>query len=523
MPSRRYELQSAGLGVQPQPTSPSGSPAAQQEARRSVASLSDIVPFGAPPIAERDLAGAVASGRPAMWCDEPELDTGLAAFGLLRVAGWAYSRRGIEVLVFLDGQRHEPRLGLIREDLAGTFGEEMRESGFSVLIDLDAHRSGRLELVVAARTPDGVTVGVRGKVECRPTPEGVRPPEWQPAAAPGDPDVPNAGSGSGERFVPEGWHGRLIAIEHESRYRWAEGLARDRDVLDVACGVGYGTSVLARAGARRILGLDVSDDAIDRARERAGHLAEFLVGDLHNLPCEDGSFDLVTCFETIEHVADPDRALDELRRVLRPGGLLLLSSPNRDVYVSGNPFHLHEYTPEELEDALSGRFAHVTVYRQQSHLTSLICDDETFAVEHLDQRIDTDIRKGVASVAGEELYMVAAASDAPLPNLPSIGVLGEVFDVKIWYERALAWEERALVAEARAQAHEATGRAAVFELERILALRASSLRWWLTQQLRRTRRGVRSAKRFASSPSGRLRRAAAAGRARLRGGHVRRD
>ncbi|MDQ2760382.1 MAG: methyltransferase domain-containing protein [Actinomycetota bacterium] len=492
MPSRDYELRPEAPGEPPEPGTPRRPTASQPDTPAWAPPLSDLEPFGAPPGSDEEIAAAISSGRPAMWCDEPELDAGLASFGFLRVSGWAYSSMGIEVFVYLDGRPHRPRLGMMRDDLLYGLGEELADAGFSVLIDLDAHRSGCLELVVAARRPDGLTVGVRGEVECRPTPPGVRPPEWQPGGEEGS-AVPDAGSASGERFVPEGWHGRLIAIEHEARYRWAEGLARDREVLDVACGVGYGTSVLARAGATRALGVDVSPDALDRARKRAGDLEEFVVGDLHNLPCEDHSFDLVTCFETIEHVADPGRGLDELRRVLRPDGLLLLSSPNRDVYIPGNPFHVHEYIPDELEAALSARFAYVRVYRQRNHLASLICGDEIFAVGRLDQQIETDMRKGVAGVAGDELYTLVAASDAPLPRLPSVGVLGEVFDVKAWYDRALAWEERALVAEARAQALKAMESGTKDESARLRALRGGNAGVVVLRRL--GRRGLRWSKR----------------------------
>ncbi|PZS34806.1 MAG: hypothetical protein DLM61_02960, partial [Pseudonocardiales bacterium] len=487
MPSLYYELGPEGSRSHLEPVSTPGSAAPP---------LADLEPIERPPATDEAIAALIASGRPAMWCDEPELDGGLAAFGFLRVSGWAYSKQGIEVFVYLDGRPHQPRIGMMRGDLTGSLGEELGDAGFSLLIDLDGHRAGRLELVVAARSPDGATVGVRGEVECRRTPAGVRPPEWQPPREPGDPAIPDGSAASGERFVPEGWGGRLIAIEHESRYRWAEGLARDRDVLDVACGVGYGTSILADAGARQVLGVDSSPGAIDGARERPGDRAEFVVGDLHNLPCEDRSFDLVTCFEAIEHVADPNRALSELRRVLRPDGLLLLSSPNRDVYIPGNRSQVHEYTPEELEQALSACFEHVRLYRQQNHLASLICDDDTFAAERLDQGIETDMRKAVAGEVGGELYMVAVASDGPLPSLPSLGILGDVFDDTVWYERALAWEERALVAEAQSQAHLAMQSGAEDEVERFsarLATMESSLSWRLTGPLRSAARRVRLA------------------------------
>jgi GT2 family glycosyltransferase/SAM-dependent methyltransferase len=517
LPSLYYELPPEGSPGQPVPDSPEGPAASQPGARASALPLQDLEPFGPPPRTAEEIAAAISSGRPVMWCDEPGLDSGFPAFGFLRVSGWAYSKADIEVFVCLDGQLHEPRLGMFRHDLSSRFGDELLRAGFSVLIDLDAHRAGRLELIVAARSPEGLTVGVRGDVECRPTPIGVRAPEWEPPGAGADKAVPDAGSASRERFAGDGWRRRQLAIEQESRYRWAEGLARDRDVLDVACGDGYGTSVLARAGASHAFGVDVSPDMIDEARKRAGDLAEFVVGELQNLPCEDRSFDLVTCFETIGHAADVGGVLDELRRVLRPDGVLLLSPPNGDVHPRGVSFDCQEYTPAEFEDALSARFAHTRLYRQRHHLASLISGDETFALGRLDQ-VEADIRKG--GVAEEKLHMVAAASDAPLPSLPSVGILGEACDVKAWYERALAWEERALVAEAWAQAHKATHGAAELELELIFALQAAmqaSRSWRLTRPLRAAGHGVRLVKRALAFRRGGVRRAAARGRALVAG------
>ena len=77
--------------------------------------------------------------------------------------------------------------------------------------------------------------------------------------------------------------------------------------------------MLARAGAARAEGFDVNLEVVEHARERAGDVAEFAVGDLSRIPHPDATFDLVTCFEAIEHVEDPFRALDELRRVMAPG------------------------------------------------------------------------------------------------------------------------------------------------------------------------------------------------------------
>src|SRR5688572_18887091 len=134
---------------------------------------------------------------------------------------------------------------------------------------------------------------------------------------------------TGERFTPECV--REIAHEHWHRYAFARPLARGRRVLDAACGEGYGSALLAAAGGQ-VLGVDVDPAAIAHARARyAGAPGlRFDVADataLDALP--DASFDLVCSFETLEHVEAQERLLDGLARVLAPGGLLLVSTPDR--------------------------------------------------------------------------------------------------------------------------------------------------------------------------------------------------
>ena len=135
---------------------------------------------------------------------------------------------------------------------------------------------------------------------------------------------------SGERFVPEAMGGQLIEAEHHARYRHAAQLVAGRSVLDAGCGVGWGSVVLAGAGAARVTGLDIDAAAISDARRRTDAVG-FVRGDLADLPFADASFDVVVCYEAIEHVAQPLVVLDELRRVLTADGVLdgLLAEPRR--------------------------------------------------------------------------------------------------------------------------------------------------------------------------------------------------
>lgn len=154
---------------------------------------------------------------------------------------------------------------------------------------------------------------------------------------------------------------------HRRRYEFAIPYCAGHDVLDAGCGVGYGSAVLA-ARARRVVGVDRDRGAIEYARRRYGAAnLEFEVGDLLRLPLPDESFDAVCSFETIEHVADQERFLAELCRVLRPGGTCLLSTPHvaRTTAAPDNPFHTVELSRADFEALLRRFFDDVDLYGQR--------------------------------------------------------------------------------------------------------------------------------------------------------------
>ncbi|CAL96211.1 methyltransferase domain-containing protein [Azoarcus olearius] len=153
---------------------------------------------------------------------------------------------------------------------------------------------------------------------------------------------------------------------HVIRYQWASAYVKSGDrVLDAACGLGYGTHVVRNlTDAAEVVGIDGSDYAIDyatrsyaaddgRVRYRCGLLPQALAS------YEDGAFDVVISFETLEHVDDPVALLEEFRRVLAPGGRLIASVPNDWSDETGsdpNPHHLHVYTWERLQQEVSAGF-----------------------------------------------------------------------------------------------------------------------------------------------------------------------
>jgi SAM-dependent methyltransferase len=240
---------------------------------------------------------------------------------------------------------------------------------------------------------------------------------------------------TGERFDPPLMHGHIIEAEHFARYTWASQFADGRRVLDAACGTGYGTAILAAAGGSEVVGVDLDEQVIDAARATAPPATRFEGADLRDLPFGEDEFDLVVCFEAIEHVPDPETVLDQLYRVLRPDGLLLVSTPNRDVYTPGNPFHLRELTPHELEAELTERFRSVALRRQHSWVASGIFDNEGFGVGGSDPVEDVEVRKACGDEAGQETYTIGLASDGELPVGHGLVSLTSDIDIRDWSSR----------------------------------------------------------------------------------------
>ncbi|MCX6622775.1 MAG: methyltransferase domain-containing protein [Acidobacteria bacterium] len=181
---------------------------------------------------------------------------------------------------------------------------------------------------------------------------------------------------TGERVVP-GQVDIDLWNEHLARYAFAARLSSWKRVLDIACGTGYGTAYLAPE-TRSIIGLDISPDAIHYASEHYQQPnLRYLTASGTALPFSDHSFDLVVAYEVIEHLTDWRALLSEARRVLAPGGQLILSTPNKSYYAESrkltgpNPYHHHEFTFDEFQDALRQTFPHVSLF-VQNHVDGIV-------------------------------------------------------------------------------------------------------------------------------------------------------
>jgi SAM-dependent methyltransferase len=236
-----------------------------------------------------------------------------------------------------------------------------------------------------------------------------------------------------ERFVPEAMRGELVEAEHLSRYWWAAGLVAGRRVLDAGCGTGYGAAILASAGADDVLGIDIAEAVVEVAGALQRPGLSFESGDLRDLArLPDGAFDVVTCFEVIEHVDDPTAIVTELARVLAPGGVLAVSSPNRERYVPGNPHHRRELLPDELRALLEEVLPEVRLLAQHDWIGSAVLDVDVAAAETTDPLADLLVRKVVARPPGSETYTLALAGTGPLPAPPASTVLTDTVELRRW-------------------------------------------------------------------------------------------
>lgn len=164
---------------------------------------------------------------------------------------------------------------------------------------------------------------------------------------------------TGERTVPGVAHENYWFQRHVAAYAFSAARCRGLRVLDAGCGEGYGSALLA-AGAAHVVGVDAAAEVVAHARAAYPQVT-FLAEDLGTLSLPDGGVDAVVSLQVIEHLADVPGFLDEVARVLRPGGTFICATPNRLTFTPGrdtpvNPFHVREFSAAELVAALSARF-----------------------------------------------------------------------------------------------------------------------------------------------------------------------
>ncbi len=226
--------------------------------------------------------------------------------------------------------------------------------------------------------------------------------------------------------------------------------ARGRRVLDAACGEGYGSWLLAGTAAD-VIGIDIDATAIGHAMARYAaqpHL-RYLQASCAALPLETGSVDLIVSFETIEHVEEQAAMLSEFRRVLAPGGALVISSPNKAIYSEEtgytNEFHVRELTREELATMLRPHFPQQAWYGQRVLAHSLLWKEDGSAMPAAELVVLADDQVRMQKSPAPPMYFLVAcgADDALLPRLAELSVFDDgAQSLYRDYQRALLAEKR---------------------------------------------------------------------------------
>ena len=222
---------------------------------------------------------------------------------------------------------------------------------------------------------------------------------------------------TGERFVPE-MRGRVKA-EHLHRYLMARQMSKGKKVVDIASGEGYGAFLLAQV-AEEVRGVDASVEAVSHARKKyERENLQFTVGLCADIPIEDDWADLIVSFETIEHHVEHELMLSEFKRILRPGGTVIISSPDKLIYSDipnyRDPYHVKELYKYQFKSLLEKFFKHNQMFGQKFFLGSFILPKFPNELDLL-QADMTNKNKGEPVVL-KSTYNISISSDFEIPNI----------------------------------------------------------------------------------------------------------
>jgi ubiquinone/menaquinone biosynthesis C-methylase UbiE len=222
---------------------------------------------------------------------------------------------------------------------------------------------------------------------------------------------------TGERLVTSIFN--FGAIDHLHRYAIAIELVKGKDVLDIASGEGYGSYIIS-GHAKEVVGVDISREAVEHATKKyQKQNLQFKMGSADHIPLPDNSVDMVVSFETIEHHDKHDEMLTEIKRVLRPGGLLLISSPDKLNYseIPGiiNEYHVKELYGEEFKSLMKNHFEN-TVFLNQKYIKGSLIVPENGPSEYCEFSGDYNATSTFKQIQ-HPVYNLCLASQGQIPKV----------------------------------------------------------------------------------------------------------
>lgn len=224
-----------------------------------------------------------------------------------------------------------------------------------------------------------------------------------------------------ERFLPSD-NDPMINYDHLHRYAFAKRYVKGKKVLDLACGEGYGSYILSE-DAEQVIGIDLDGDIINHASSKYIRTnIEFMQGSILEVPIEGkGLFDVIVCFEAIEHIEDHKRLLREVKRLLKENGSFIVSTPNKKVYSDDinykNPFHVKELYFKEFKTLVKEHFRFMWFFGQNvfsgSNISPLFSQDD-FNCKELVIKKSKEGFEFASKDSKPSKYFIAVASDVDL-------------------------------------------------------------------------------------------------------------
>lgn len=221
---------------------------------------------------------------------------------------------------------------------------------------------------------------------------------------------------TGERLTTHSIN--YTTIEHLHRYGLASELVKNKAVLDIASGEGYGSNLLAQT-AKTVIGVDISTEAIAHATAKYNSAnLKFIWGSADKIPCDDELFDVVVSFETIEHHDKHEEMMLEIKRVLKNDGLLIMSSPDKlyytDIPQTINPYHIKELYESEFKELIKKHFSYSHFLKQRlDYLSVMLPENTSLEFECYDGSFEKIYKKNNYGPH----YIVSIASNDILPEI----------------------------------------------------------------------------------------------------------